>query len=155
MSSLLRAGTLFGPPLCAAMAGTHVMVMSGQAVNLEAPNHCGGPRPLWCHGGLCADCAVIVSVHACWPLIHVRQVYMLTVYIGGQAAVIVGHDLDPARRLLGQAVSVSCDGPSTCWSCCQSALQCTGDEIEFEQVASSSILDQCLRPGVQLLLPCK
>ena len=30
-------------------------------------------------------------------------------------------------------------------------LQCTGDKMKFEQVASSSILDQCLRAGVQLL----
>ena len=30
-------------------------------------------------------------------------------------------------------------------------LQCTGDEMEFEQVASSSMLDQCLRAGVRLL----
>ena len=27
-------------------------------------------------------------------------------------------------------------------------LQCTGDEVEFEQVAPSAILDQCLRAGV-------
>lgn len=31
------------------------------------------------------------------------------------------------------------------------ALHCTGDEMAFEQGASSSIIDQCLRAGAQLL----
>ena len=32
-------------------------------------------------------------------------------------------------------------------------LQCIGDELEFEQVASSAIVDNCLRADVQVSQP--